>query len=48
MIMKGKKTKTMGWVERFGEIIFLSTLSLLPSKYLQTPQPKKLYITISS
>lgn len=31
----------MGWVERFGDQLIFSTLSLLPSNYLQTPQPNK-------
>jgi CRISPR/Cas system CMR subunit Cmr6 (Cas7 group RAMP superfamily) len=44
--MEGKKqkTKTMGWVERFGEIIFLHALPSPPSNYLQTPQPNKFLI----
>jgi hypothetical protein len=39
--MEGKKTKTMGWVERFGEQLIFNTLSLLPLKNISKPHNPK-------
>jgi len=35
--MEGKKTKTTGWVERFGDKLIFNTLSLLPLKLSPNP-----------
>jgi hypothetical protein len=39
---KVKNQKSMGWVERFGDVsYFLLALPSPPLNYLQTPQPNK-------